>query len=178
MSVSAAPHLATIADALSVADTSREGVSASGGISSVNAQCSEPECPRPAAARGMCKRHYNAWRDRQPGELGERDFAKRFWSKVRKGDGCWEWLPSLGRRQYGNVAVGPKVRRVHRVAWELTFGPIPAGLFVCHHCDNPPCVRPDHLFLGSHADNMADAFAKGRIPCKTRRESSPNPGLV
>lgn len=102
--------------------------------------------------------------------------SERFWSQVaRSDDGCWEWT---GRRKknkkqhYGLVRVyvgkrnGRSVKRqfmAHRVAWELTNGPIPAGLFVCHHCDNPPCVRLDHLFLGTHKDNAADAQAKGRL---------------
>lgn len=51
----------------------------------------------------------------------------------------------------------------HRVAWELSFGPVPAGLFVCHHCDNPRCVRPDHLFVGTHDANMRDRDRKGRL---------------
>jgi hypothetical protein len=51
----------------------------------------------------------------------------------------------------------------HRLAWEMVNGPIPEGMFICHHCDNPPCVRPDHLFCGSPSDNVRDAIQKGRI---------------
>jgi hypothetical protein len=91
---------------------------------------------------------------------------ERFWSKVRKGDGCWEWVGSQDRQGYGEfvVSMGPRVRsRAHRVAWELTNGPIPDGLNACHRCDNPVCVRPDHIFIGTQRDNVRDAMAKGRL---------------
>lgn len=67
---------------------------------------------------------------------------------------------------YGLISTGPRGanRReyAHRVSWELAYGPIPPGLFVCHHCDNPPCVRPDHLFVGTPRDNTLDRDRKGR----------------
>jgi len=96
--------------------------------------------------------------------------ANRFWSKVdkRKGNSCWLWLASISKRGYGNVSkiMGGLRRNVgaHRVAWELINGPIPNGLCVLHKCDNPPCVRPSHLFLGTQADNMKDCGVKGRQP--------------
>jgi hypothetical protein len=94
----------------------------------------------------------------------------RFWSKVDKSaaDGCHPWTRGRSPRGYGKVGRQGAHLRAHRVAWELTFGPIPsyaeAGYKVCvlHTCDNPPCCNPAHLFLGSNADNTADRQAKGR----------------
>ncbi len=97
----------------------------------------------------------------------------RFWAKVVKGQPgeCWGWsgccnttgLPygslSLPGREAGSVPA-------HRFSWELHNGPIPRGLMVLHTCDNPPCANPDHLLLGTHADNMADRNAKGRQACQ------------
>src|SRR5437867_4194449 len=86
--------------------------------------------------------------------------ADRFWAKVRKGEGCWEWTGSTDRR-YGELWFNGRTEKAHRVAWILTHGTEPPGQ-VCHRCDNPRCVRPDHLFLGSMSDNINDCVRKGR----------------
>jgi hypothetical protein len=90
--------------------------------------------------------------------------AIRFWRKVAKTsvDACWPWNGSR-KHFYGLFYINRKQAQAHRVAWELTFGKITsADLFVCHRCDNPPCVNPAHLFLGTASDNNRDKDEKGR----------------
>lgn len=96
------------------------------------------------------------------------NISERFWQKVEKTDTCWVWRASKknrhGHGQFGLSHHGSmRAIPAHRVSWQLTFGVIPNGLYVCHKCDNPSCVRPDHLFLGTQKDNMQDAVAKGRM---------------
>ena len=91
-------------------------------------------------------------------------FLDRFWDKVDKTrSGCWLWTGCTNADGYGRLALGRKrTEKAHRVSWELHNGPIPDGAEVCHTCDNPGCVNPDHLFLGTHQDNMTDMRRKGR----------------
>jgi HNH endonuclease len=96
---------------------------------------------------------------------------ERFWSRVDQSSetGCWEWRGTKRKDGYGVLMVGGALIRAHRLSWELANGPIPKGLSVLHRCDNPPCVRPDHLFVGTQRDNLADMTAKGRrVPYKGR----------
>jgi len=89
-------------------------------------------------------------------------WVDRFWKHVHKTEDCWEWTSRLTKKGYGRFAVSQKRLAAHRASWFLHYGPIPEGMFVCHHCDNPKCIRPDHLFLGTHRDNMRDMARKGR----------------
>ena len=77
-------------------------------------------------------------------------------------DGCWVWLGAKNSHGYGLLAVNGRPVPTHRLAFELANGEIPGGKSVCHRCDTPACCRPSHLFLGTHAENMADRNAKGR----------------
>jgi hypothetical protein len=94
------------------------------------------------------------------------DVSARFWAKVDKSGECWIWTACHflrdGRPTYGMFSFGGRLRPASRVAWELVHGQIPQGLMVRHSCDNRGCVRPEHLSLGTHQDNMNDMVSRGR----------------
>lgn len=92
----------------------------------------------------------------------------RFWSRVSKAPhskGCWEWQGQTDKGGYGTISINDRNKRAHRMSYELAYGELPAELDVLHTCDNPTCVNPSHLFLGTDVDNMRDKVAKDR-QCK------------
>ncbi|MBP8196936.1 MAG: HNH endonuclease [Chromatiaceae bacterium] len=100
----------------------------------------------------------------------------KFWDRVVRTDGCWQWKGAKKASGYGKLSPSAGVFLVaHRIAWEIHNGPIPEGLFVCHHCDNPECTNPEHLFLGTPQDNMDDKVRKGRWKGMHPRRTEPLP---
>lgn len=131
--------------------------------------CRIPDCDRLAAKNSetLCRSHHH--RLRRYGDPTEnrasRWYGVPFWDRVSipdDPDACWEWQGPLYHDGRGQVQINGRRLIASRAAWEMVNGPIPPGMFACHHCDNPPCVRPDHLFLGTPKDNTEDMLRKGR----------------
>jgi hypothetical protein len=131
-------------------------------------KCQVHSCSKSVFAKGFCRSHYKCFNrigkpvaDRLTihGSI-EKKFAIR--SQNRNENGCWIWSGSKDPDGYGNIRDGQKMKRAHRVSWELHNGPIPSGVHILHKCNNPSCVNPEHLKLGNHTENMQDRKANGR----------------
>ncbi len=132
-------------------------------------QCAAPGCSRHSYARGFCPMHYGRWKKHgdpmlivQPKKHQTLDDAMKGKFTIPE-SGCWEWKRRSHTFGYGAVSFQGRNIPAHRAMWILHFGSIPDGLLVCHKCDNPPCVNPDHLFLGTSTDNNRDMLSKGRM---------------
>lgn len=120
-------------------------------------QCGKDFRYHPSSPRSFCSRE--CWRE-------DRSGTDAFWRMVDKSGDCWIWKGAIGTDGYGKRSRKNQSTRAHRMAYEMARGPIPEGMVICHTCDNPPCVRPDHLWAGTVADNARDMAAKGRASRK------------
>lgn len=132
-----------------------------------NMVCSVDGCEKPSRASGMCHGHYKRLKTFGSTDVkrgSKAPLSERFWLYVKRGrdNDCWLWTGSK-RGAYGKIKNSRKSLLSHRVSYELHFGVIPNGMLVCHRCDIPGCVNPNHLFLGTQSDNLKDCRDKGRF---------------
>jgi len=124
--------------------------------------CSVEGCDRNGKlTRGMCAKHYRHWLDHTPPDQRETAprFRRSFWDFIDKSGECWIWTGPTNRQGYGWWSPGRTL--AHRHSWTLARGEIIEGLWVLHHCDNPPCIRPAHLYLGTVVENARDFAERG-----------------
>lgn len=136
-----------------------------------------PTCQRDGCFN-LCRTVRNQFCSVRCGNLARprRPLSERFWEKVERAEGCWLWMGAHGLHGHGQIYIGSvtNLTSAHRISWLLHHGPIPDGLSVLHRCDNPPCVNPEHLFLGTQKDNMQDAIEKGRFKFLAPRRGPSN----
>ena len=144
-------------------------------ISRRRAACASDGCDAPARTRGWCDTHWHRVKtygsdDPQPGGdfrrvpswWGDDERLRHHGWRVTAG-GCWEFAGNRDRRGYGRLSGGGRrMTFAHRMAYRAWSGPLPDDALVCHECDNPPCINPAHLYLGTQGDNMGDAYRRGR----------------
>jgi hypothetical protein len=126
-------------------------------------ECSVDGCTTSRGDRSVCYMHAGRWRTYRSYELPPPTSREDiFWAQVHKTEACWLWTGLINPYGYGRIWHDGAMTGAHRVSYTLAKGPVPRGLHVCHHCDNPSCVRPDHLYLGDDARNLADMVARKR----------------
>lgn len=130
-------------------------------------KCTVAGCTGTVMCKGLCSKHY--YRNKRGGDITqkskkEKSLAERFWEKVKTSteENCWEWQGNKNKQGYGTFRNG-KMDKAHRISWVLHYGNNIGPLYVCHKCDNPSCVNPYHLFLGTNFENMRDMVEKGRL---------------
>lgn len=143
--------------------------------------CSIPECGKPVHGRGWCSQHYQRWKACGSPTCSKPRYApadQLFWSHVDRSspDGCWEWSGAKYLSGHGNVNWHGSNRGAHRVAFFLTHGYWPN--VCCHHCDNPACVRPDHLYDGTKSSNLRDMYERSPTAHARRRKAAETVGKV
>jgi HNH endonuclease/helix-turn-helix protein len=138
------------------------------------ATCSVFNCGRKHYGRGLCQMHWSrarrtgdiypavAGRSYRPVGMTLAETFHHFMPGLPPETECWEWTGSLNGAGYGTIRMVDRKIPAHRVAYELFVGSIPDGLIICHHCDNPPCCNPRHLYPGTHVDNAHDMVMRGR----------------
>lgn len=130
--------------------------------------CSVPHCEIRCHSLGYCSRHYQAFR--KYGDATKvlqkqhhgKTVRERFLIYTKQGPGCWEWVGHKDPNGYGRLNIGGKPILAHRISYMLQYGDVPDEMDVLHKCDTPKCVNPEHLFLGTQADNVRDMHEKGR----------------
>jgi len=127
--------------------------------------CSVEGCSDKALCKGLCQKHYARIRRTGSVDLSRKSPEERFWCAVEKTESCWLWRNALHSAGYGKLGIGGRGGKqvyAHRFSYEMHFGAIEEGLIVRHKCDNPRCVNPDHLELGTQRDNVDDMMGRGR----------------
>lgn len=131
--------------------------------------CCVDECKNKVYAKELCEKHYQRNRkfgDPLGGTKNHAPLEERFWRFVDKSDDCWMWKGNKSKSGYGRISVGQKTLgyvQAHRLSWEISHKQkIPPGMVVMHKCDNPSCVNPEHLKIGTYKENTLDMISKGR----------------